>query len=234
MNQYYGKKVMVLNVASFCVYTPEYTPLQQLYDQYHQYNFEIVGFPSNDFLNQGGTDSQIISTCHTYNVSFQIMQTVHVVSGDTSPIFKWLQRKDLNGVSNATVGWNFNKFLIDEAGHWVRWYDSQTSPLDTNIINWIMSPSVTAGVPDLGKDDLIELKSANPGNTSVDFAVKSGQRFDINMYAIDGKLVGNIYHGSAANGQLISYPVSSLASGVYIIKVQTELGQRSIRYIVNR
>src|SRR5687768_4319160 len=60
MSQYYGKKVMVVNVASFCAWTPQYETLEELYQQYKQYNFEIIGFPTDDFGNQGGTDSQIV------------------------------------------------------------------------------------------------------------------------------------------------------------------------------
>ena len=121
-SQFYGKKVMVVNTASFCQFTPEFTQLEQLYTQYHQYNFEILGFPCNDFNSQDPhNDSTIIHFCTTgYGVTFQMMSKIFCVTGDTSPVYKWLQRANLNGVSDAHVGWNFNKFLIDEAGHWVR------------------------------------------------------------------------------------------------------------------
>lgn len=144
LGQYAGKKLMVVNVASYCVYTPEYTPLEQLYEQYKKYNFLIIGFPSDDFDNQGGTDSEIISTCHSYDVTFAIMQEIHVATGDIAPVYQWLETDSLNGVSNATITWNFNKFLIDRQGHWVQWYDSPVSPLDTSITNWIIQDS-TAG-----------------------------------------------------------------------------------------
>jgi glutathione peroxidase len=73
------------------------------------------------------------------------MAKIGIVKGDTSPIYKWLQRKDLNGVSDAQVKWNFNKFLIDESGHWIAHYPSKVAPLDTAITNWIVPPSQHSG-----------------------------------------------------------------------------------------
>jgi glutathione peroxidase len=235
MSQYYGKKVMVVNCASFCSYTPQYTPLQQLYTQYQSYGFEIIGFPSDDFFNQGGTDSQIINTCHDYGVTFPIMDKIHVATGSIAPVFQWLEQSSLNGVSNATVTWNFNKFLVDEAGHWVRHYTQNTDPMDTAIINWILSPSVVSSAPSLSMDEQIELKSTNPASSQIELVVKSTepQRYNIGLYAADGKLVNTIFEGTAAN-QNITYSVSSLPSGIYFIKIQSGERQKSIRYAVVR
>ena len=135
MSQYYGKKVMVVNTASYCGYTYQFAALEQLYLDYKQYGFEIIGFPCNDFANQDPhSDSTINSFCtSTYNVTFQMMSKIATISADTAPVYKWLQRADLNGVSNAHVAWNFNKFLIDEAGHWVRHYTQTTEPNDSEI-----------------------------------------------------------------------------------------------------
>lgn len=229
---------MVVNVASFCTYTPQYAPLQQLYDSCKQYGFEIIGFPSDDFLNQGGTDSQIIHTCNSYGVTFLIMSSVHVSAANwgssVTPPFQWLEKASLNGVSDATVGWNFNKFLIDEAGHWVRHYDSPVSPLDTSIINWIRSPSVVSSVPSINVTDMIELKSANPTNTSIDFVVKSPetQHYNIRIYSSQGQLINTIFDGPAVSSQNINYPVSSLSSGLYLITVQSKGSQKTFRYSV--
>ena len=175
MSQFYGKKVMVVNTASYCAYTPQFTALEQLYTDYKSYGFEIIGFPCNDFGNQDPhADSTINTFCTgTYGVTFQMMSKVATISVDTAPVYKWLQCADLNGVSNAHVGWNFNKFLIDEAGHWVRHYDSGTLPNDPAIISWIVdSASVVSGINDQKADDFIEMKSANPGS-SVDFVLKN-------------------------------------------------------------
>lgn len=118
-SNFYGKKVMVVNTASFCGWTYQYETLQDLYDQYKNNNFEIVGFPCNDFSSQEpGSDSTINDFCTgIYGITFQMMSKVSIVSHDTAEVYKWLQRADLNGVADAHVSWNFNKFLIDEAGH---------------------------------------------------------------------------------------------------------------------
>src|ERR1019366_3815027 len=89
MSQFAGKKVMVVNTASYCGYTYEYGLLQELDSLYGQYNFAVIGFPSNDFF-QGGNDSQIVAVCHSYHVSFPIMNPIHVVSGNIDPLFQWL------------------------------------------------------------------------------------------------------------------------------------------------
>ena len=120
-NTFFGKKILIVNTASYCGYTPQYSSLQQLYQNYHQYNFEILGFPCNDFGGQEpAKDSAINSFCTTnYGVTFKMMRKIAIVAGDTAPVYKWLQRIQLNTVSNANVDWNFNKFLINESGHWI-------------------------------------------------------------------------------------------------------------------
>ncbi len=144
LSTYAGKKVLVVNTASFCGYTYELSALQQLDSTYSQYNFEVVGFPCNDFGGQEPANDSTIAVYygHTFGVGFDLMHKISITSTDTAPVYKWLQRQDLNGVANAPVSWNFNKFCIDEAGHWVRHFDSPVQPLDTAITNWIMSASV--------------------------------------------------------------------------------------------
>jgi glutathione peroxidase len=239
MSQYAGKKVMVLNVASFCVFTPQYSQLDVLDSLYSKYNFAIVGYPSNDFNHQGGTDSQIISTCHSYDVHFQIMETVAVVTSDTAPLFKWLQRKDLNGVSDAHIDWNFNKFLIDRHGNWVRHYSSVVSPLDTSIINWIVEDSASlnnTGIEPVTDNNLVSLRSSNPGNGAVEMVINSAatEQLSIQMFSVDGRLVGTLYNGAASNGQTINYPVDALASGTYLIRVKAGSGVQTIKYMLQR
>jgi len=233
-SQYAGKKVMVVNTASYCTYTPQYEDLQALYDQYNQYNFEIIGFPCNDFAAQEPKpDSNIIIVCQNYNITFQMMSKVEIVTGDTAEVYKWLQRADLNGVSNAQVSWNFNKFLIDEAGNWVRHILSPVNPLDTSITNWIMSPSVVSS-PAIEKEAGIEIKSSNPVQASIDLMIRSveAEHYDINIYSNQGQLIGNIFRGNAENGRYISYPVESLSSGIYIVTVQTRHSNKALRFAV--
>lgn len=145
LSMFAGKKVLVVNIASQCGYTPQLGPLQKLDSLYEGYGFEVLGFPCNNFANQEPLpDSGIANFCeNNYNVHFQLMHKINIVAGDTAPVYKWLQRKALNGVANASVTWNFNKFLIDRQGKWVKRFTQITSPLDTAITNWIKRPEVT-------------------------------------------------------------------------------------------
>ena len=134
-----GKKLMIVNVASKCGLTPQYEKLQQLYDTYHDKNFEIIAFPANNFLNQEpGTDSEIKNFCTTnYGVTFTMMSKISVKGEDMHPIYRWLTSKSENGVMDSEVEWNFQKYLIDENGRLVKMLPPRTSPLDDEIIQWI-------------------------------------------------------------------------------------------------
>jgi glutathione peroxidase len=150
LSQFAGKRLMIVNTASLCGYTTQFAQLQQLYQNYQQYNFEIIGFPCNDFGNQDpNSDSAIFNFCtNNYNVSFPMMSRIEIVAADTAPLYRWLQRSDLNGVANAQVTWNFNKFLIDENGHWVQHFISNVNPLSSQITTWIMqNPSLASSSP---------------------------------------------------------------------------------------
>jgi glutathione peroxidase len=131
-----GKKVLIVNTASECGYTPQYKELQSLYVKYSSKNFVIIGFPCNDFGGQEpGTGAEIKSFCQkNYGVTFQMMEKVSIAS---SPVYKWLTTKTENGVLDAVVKWNFNKFLIDEKGNLVKYLPSSVKPMDTEITNWI-------------------------------------------------------------------------------------------------
>lgn len=134
-----GKKILIVNTASKCGFTDQYKDLEALYQKYKDRNFIIIGFPANDFLHQEpGTDAEIKSFCTLrYQVSFPMMSKISVKGDDIAPIYAWLQDKKLNGVSDAKVSWNFNKFLIDEQGRWVRSYGSSENPLSPDIQAWI-------------------------------------------------------------------------------------------------
>ena len=131
-----GKKVLIVNTASECGYTPQYKDLQSLYEKYNGKNFIIIGFPCNDFGGQEpGTGSEIKSFCKkNYGVTFQMMEKVSIA---TSPVYNWLTKKTENGVLDAVVKWNFNKFLIDEKGNLVKYLPSSVKPMDSEITNWI-------------------------------------------------------------------------------------------------
>lgn len=239
LSQYYGKKIMVVNTASNCGYTWQYEDLEALYQQYHQYNFEILGFPCNDFGGQEpGSDSAIIDFCTgTYNITFPMMHKVSIINGDTAPVYKWLQRENLNGVQNAHVAWNFNKFLIDEAGHWVAHYLSTTNPMDTAITNWIMSPSVITSVADVSSGGLTVKQLSNyAGSSTIDFEIASShaQHVNLSLFTIDGKFIETIYDGTVTGTQHLSSTTKSLTNGLYLVRVQSPTFQTTFKTTVVR
>jgi glutathione peroxidase len=134
-----GKKIMVVNVASKCGLTPQYKQLQELYTTYQSDNFIIVGFPANNFGKQEpGTNEEIKEFCTlNYGVTFPMMEKISVKGDDIAPIYQWLTMKSENGKEDAEVTWNFQKFLIDENGNWVKSFSPQTLPTSDDIISWI-------------------------------------------------------------------------------------------------
>jgi glutathione peroxidase len=134
-----GKKVMVVNVASKCGFTPQYAQLQALYEKYKDRNFVIIGFPANNFGSQEpGSNEEIKEFCTlNYGVTFPMMAKISATGDDISPIYKWLTSESENGKADAPVKWNFQKFLIDENGNWVKSFLSKTTPLDEEIVSWI-------------------------------------------------------------------------------------------------
>ncbi|MBN1950077.1 MAG: glutathione peroxidase [Bacteroidales bacterium] len=139
MGQLKGKKVLIVNTASKCGFTPQYEDLQELYEKYGGENFEILGFPANNFMNQEpGTNEEIASFCQlNYGVTFQMMEKISVKGDDIHPLYSWLTQKSENGVLDAEVGWNFYKFLIDEEGKVVASLPSKTKPQSEEIISWL-------------------------------------------------------------------------------------------------
>lgn len=134
-----GKKILVVNTASNCKFTPQYKELQKLYEKYKDKNFVIIAFPSNDFgAQEPGSNDEIAQFCKiNYGVTFPIMSKVTVQGEKISPIFKWLTDRRENGVKSSGIGWNFHKFLIDEAGGWVTSLNSSVSPTSPEITDWI-------------------------------------------------------------------------------------------------
>lgn len=139
MAQLKGKKVMVVNTASKCGLTPQYDQLQALYETYGGENFLIIGFPANNFNNQEpGSAEEIIEFCRiNYGVTFPMMEKISVKGDDIHPLYQWLTQKNLNGVEESTVQWNFQKYLIDEKGNLVKVIPPRTLPNDPEIVEWI-------------------------------------------------------------------------------------------------
>ena len=134
-----GKKVMVVNVASNCGFTPQYKDLQSLYEIYKDHNFVVIGFPANNFKGQEpGTNSEIKQFCtENYGVTFPMMSKISVKGEDQAPIYQWLTSKSLNGKIDQEVIWNFQKFLIDEKGNVVDVLMPKDSPLSKEVTDWI-------------------------------------------------------------------------------------------------
>ncbi len=134
-----GKKVLIVNTASNCALTGQYKKLQALYDQFGGNDFEIIGFPANNFKNQEpGSNKEISEFCEThYGVTFQMMQKISVKGEDIHPIYKWLTSKKENGVLNTSVKWNFQKFMIDENGNVLDYASPITSPTSNKIVKWL-------------------------------------------------------------------------------------------------
>ncbi len=134
LSQYKGKKVLIVNVASECGYTPQYEGLEKLYETYKD-KLVILGFPANNFGGQEpGTNDQIKSFCKDhYNVTFPMFEKISVTGSDQHPLYQWLSQKDLNGWNDQKPTWNFCKYLIDETGHLVKFYSSAVDPMSDEI-----------------------------------------------------------------------------------------------------
>jgi len=138
-DQLKGKKVMIVNTASKCGYTPQFEDLQKLYDEYKGKNFVILGFPSNDFLKQDpGTNEEIKNFCtKNYGVSFQMMSKIKVKGKDMHPVYQWLTEKEKNGFEDSKIKWNFQKYIIDKNGKLVGLFKTKIKPFNEGIINLI-------------------------------------------------------------------------------------------------
>ncbi|HWB24176.1 MAG TPA: glutathione peroxidase [Chitinophagaceae bacterium] len=131
-----GKKVLIVNTASECGYTPQYEELEELYER-SKGALVILGFPANDFgAQEPGDDKEIAQFCKiNYGVTFPIMQKSSVIKGERqNPVFAWLTDSALNGWNNQQPEWNFNKYLVDEEGMLMAYFPSAVSPLSDEII----------------------------------------------------------------------------------------------------
>src|ERR1700712_1955874 len=133
-SKYKGKKILVVNTASKCGYTPQYEALEKVYEQYKD-KLVIVGFPANNFGQQEpGTNTEIKEFCtKNYGVTFPMAAKVSVKGDDMAPIYKWLTSKTENGVLDAEIKWNFGKFLLDENGHLISYFPSKVEPMSDEL-----------------------------------------------------------------------------------------------------
>lgn len=139
LSQLEGKKVLVVNTASKCGFTPQYEGLQELYEKYGDGDFVILGFPANNFAKQEpGSNEEIATFCKlNYGVTFPMMSKVSVKGDDQHPLYKWLTSKSDNGLEDSKVTWNFQKYMIDEKGQLVGHFSPKTKPDNKDLVSWI-------------------------------------------------------------------------------------------------
>lgn len=129
-----GKKILIVNTASECGYTPQYEGLQKLYEKCKD-KLVVVGFPENNFgAQEPGTNEQIKAFCKkNFGVTFPMAAKVSVKGDDMAPIFQWLTNKVENGVMDVDIKWNFGKFLLDEKGTLMNYFSSKVTPMSDEI-----------------------------------------------------------------------------------------------------
>ena len=132
--KYKGKKMLLVNVASECGYTPQYKNLEDLYKKYSD-KLVIIGFPANNFgAQEPGSNADIQNFCKkNYGVTFPMMEKISVKGDDQHPLYKWLGDKKENGSCDESPSWNFCKYLIDENGKILKFFPSSVDPLSSEI-----------------------------------------------------------------------------------------------------
>jgi glutathione peroxidase len=131
MSSFKGKYVLCVNVASKCGHTPQYSKIQALYEK-HKDKLVIIGFPCNQFLGQEpGSEKEIEQFCtKNYGVTFPLSSKIDVKGKDQHAVYTWLMTKDVNGVSDDKVEWNFHKVLVSPEGKWLKSYSAGSDPMD--------------------------------------------------------------------------------------------------------
>jgi glutathione peroxidase len=134
LSAFKGKKLLIVNVASKCGFTPQYEELQTLSERYKD-KLNIIGVPCNQFMNQEpGSSEEIASFCKkNYGVTFKMTEKVDVKGNDQHALYEWLTNKSMNGVMDSKVKWNFQKYLIDEEGTLVNVFAPNVKPLSKEI-----------------------------------------------------------------------------------------------------
>lgn len=142
-SDYKGKKMLLVNTASECGFTPQYESLQKLHEKYHD-QVVVIGFPSNDFgAQEPGNENEILEFCQrNYGVTFPLTKKIVVQGSDKHEVFKWLTKKELNGWNDRDPNWNFCKYLIDNDGRLINFFSHKMDPLDSSILNAISQQSL--------------------------------------------------------------------------------------------
>lgn len=138
LSDYKGKKMLLVNTASKCGYTPQYKDLEALYEKYGD-QLVVIGFPANNFMDQEpGSNEEIATFCErNYGVSFPMSEKISVKGKNQAPIYQWLTSKQYNGVKDSKVKWNFQKYLIDENGKLLEVFKSSVNPMSDEIVGYL-------------------------------------------------------------------------------------------------
>ncbi|QNP54101.1 glutathione peroxidase [Hymenobacter qilianensis] len=139
LSQFAGKKLLIVNVASECGYTPQYKELEELHKN-HGDKVTVLGFPANNFGGQEpGTNEEIATFCEkNFGVTFPLFEKVSVKGDDTAPLFQFLADKTKNGAISDAPTWNFCKYLVDEQGHVIGFYPSKVKPMSDELVSAIL------------------------------------------------------------------------------------------------
>jgi glutathione peroxidase len=135
LSQYKGRKIVVMNVASKCGYTPQYADWEAFYKK-HGDKVVVLGFPCNDFMGQEpGSAEDIAQFCEkNYGVTFPLFEKVHVKGKDQAPIYQWLTDPAMNGWNDQKPSWNFCKYIINEKGELTHFFASKVKPGDAEFL----------------------------------------------------------------------------------------------------
>ncbi len=138
LNDFKGKKILFINVASKCGFTPQYEDLQKLHEQYRE-DLVLIGVPCNQFGHQEpGSSDEIATFCEkNYGVTFLMTEKVDVKGDAQHPLYQWLTKAEKNGVEDSTVKWNFQKYMVDEEGRLLGVFSSRVKPFDEELISKI-------------------------------------------------------------------------------------------------
>jgi glutathione peroxidase len=139
LSKYKGKKLMLVNTASDCGYTDQFSELEKLYKENNEILI-IIGFPANDFKQQEkGTDEEIAQFCKiNYGVTFPLAKKSSVIEGpEQNPVFQWLTDKTKNGWTSKKPSWNFSKYLVNENGVLINYFDPSISPVSKEVMEAI-------------------------------------------------------------------------------------------------
>jgi len=138
LKQFKGKKILLVNTASQCGLTPQYAQLQELHENYKD-KLAVVGLPCNDFGNQEPeAEDKVAQFCETnYHVTFPLTSKVAILGDSPHPLYSFLTKKELNGLEDSEVKWNFQKYLIDENGNLIHVFSPMVEPLNEELLNEI-------------------------------------------------------------------------------------------------